>query len=76
MKCQAGWREAGIKILGRNINNPRYADDTSVMAESEKELKSFLMKMKEDCEKVVLKLNIQKTKITASAPITSLQIDG
>ena len=76
MKCQAGWREAGIKILGRNINNPRYADDTTVMAESEKELKSFLMKMKEDCEKVVLKLNIQKTKIMASAPITSLQIDG
>ena len=76
MKCQAGWRETGIKILGRNINNPRYADDTTVMAESEKELKSFLMKMKEDCEKVVLKLNIQKTKIMASAPITSLQIDG
>ena len=76
MKCQAGWREAGIKILGRNINNPRYAVDTTVLAESEKELKSFLMKMKEDCEKVVLKLNIQKTKIMASAPITSLQIDG
>ena len=63
--------QAGIKIAGRNINNLRYADDTSLMAESEEELKSFLMKVKEECEKVGLKLNIQKTKITASGPITS-----
>ena len=68
--------EAGIKIAGRNINNIRYADDTTLMAESEEELKSLLMKVKEDSEKVVLKLNIQKTKIMASGPITSWQIDG
>ena len=67
---------AGIKIAGRNINNLRYADDTTVMAESEKELKSLLMKVKEESEKVGLKLNIQKTKIMASRPITSWQIDG
>ena len=66
---------AGIKIAGRNINNLRYADDTTLMAESEKELKSLLMKVKEENEKVGLKLNIQKTKIMAS-PITSLEIDG
>ena len=63
--------QAGIKIAGRNINNLRYADDTTLMAESEEELKSFLMKVKEDSEKVGLKLNIQKTKIMASSPITS-----
>ena len=68
--------QAGIKIAGRNINNLRYADDTSLMVESEEELKSFLMKMKEESEKVGLKLNIQKTKIMASGPITSWQIDG
>ena len=68
--------QAGIKIAGRNINNLRYADDTTLMAESEEELKSFLMKMKEESEKVGLKLNIQKTKIVASGPITSWQIDG
>ena len=68
--------QAGIKIARRNINNPRYADDTTLMAESEEELKSLLMKVKEDSEKVVLKLNIQKTKIMASGPITSWQIDG
>ena len=68
--------QAGIKIAGRNINNLRYADDTTLMAESEEERKSFLMKMKEKSEKVVLKLNIQKTKIMASGPITSWQIDG
>ena len=67
---------AGIKIAGRNINNLRYADDTTLMAESEKELKSLLMKVKEESEKVSLKLNIQKTKIMASGPITSWQIDG
>ena len=67
--------QAGIKIAGRNINNLRYADDTTLMAESE-ELKSLLMKMKEESEKVGLKLNIQKTKIMASGPITSWQIDG
>ena len=67
--------QAGIKIAGRNINNPRYADDTTLMAESE-ELKSFLMKVKEETEKAGLKLNIQKTKIMASSPITSWQIDG
>ena len=63
--------QAGIKIAGRNINNLRYADDTTVIAESEKELKCFLMKVKEESEKVGLKLNIQKTKIMASGPITS-----
>ena len=68
--------EAGIKIAGRNINNLRYADDTTLMAESEEELKSFLMKVKEESEKVGLKLNIQKTKIMASDPITSWEIDG
>ena len=69
--------QAGIKIAGRNINNLRYADDTTVMAESEEELKSFLMKMKEESEKVGLKLNIQTTnKIMAPSPITSWQIDG
>ena len=68
--------EAGIKIVRRNINNLRYADDTTLMAESEEELKSLLMKFKEKSEKVGLKLNIQKTKIMASGPITSWQIDG
>ena len=68
--------QAGIKIAGRNINNLRYADDTTLMAESEEELKSLLMKVKEESEKVDLKLNIQKTKIMASSPITSWQIDG
>ena len=68
--------QAGIKIAGRNINNLRYVDDTSLMAESDKELKSLLMKVKEESEKVGLKLNIQKTKIMASGPITSWQIDG
>ena len=68
--------QAGIKIAGRNINNLRYADDTTLMAESKEELKSLLMKMKEESEKVGLKLNIQKTKIMASSPITSWQIDG
>ena len=68
--------QAEIKIAGRNINNLTYADDTTFMAESEEELKSFLMKVKEESEKVGLKLNIQKTKIMASGPITSWQIDG
>ena len=68
--------QAGIKIAGRNANNLRYADDTTLMAESEEELKSLLMKVKEGSEKVGLKLNIQKTKIMASGPITSWQIDG
>ena len=68
--------QAGIKIAGRNINNLRYADDTTLMAESEGELKSLLMTEKEESEKVGLKLNIQKTKIIASSPITSWQIDG
>ena len=68
--------QAGIKIVGRNINNLRYADDTTFMAESKEELKSLLMKVKEESEKVGLKLNIQKTKIMASGPITSWQIDG
>ena len=68
--------QAGIKIAGRNINNLRYADDTTVMAESEEELKSLLMKVKEESEKVDLKLKIQKTKIMASSPITSWEIDG
>ena len=67
---------AGIKIAGRNINNLRYADDTTLMAESEEELKSLLMKVKEKSEKVGLKLNIKKTKIMASGPITSWEIDG
>ena len=68
--------QAGIKIAGRNTNNLRYADDTTLMAESEEELKSLLMKVKEESEKVGLKFNIQKTKIMASGPITSWQIDG
>ena len=68
--------QAGIKIAGRTINNLRYADDTTLMVESEEELKSLLMKVKEDCEKVGLKLNIQKTKVMASGPITSWEIDG
>ena len=68
--------QAGIKIAGRNINNLRYADDTNLMAESEEELKSLLMKVKEESEKVGLKLNIQKTKIMTSGPITSWQIGG
>ena len=68
--------QAGIKISGRNINNLRYVDDTTLMAESEEELKSLLTKVKEESEKAGLKLNIQKTKITASSPITSWQIDG
>ena len=74
----AGLEEAqgGIKIAGRNINNLRYADDTTLMEESEEELKSLLMKVKEESEKVGLKLNIQKTKIMASGPITSWKIDG
>ena len=67
---------AGIKIAGRNINNLRYADDTTLMAESEEELKSLLIKVKEETENVSLNLNIQKTKIMASGPITSWQIDG
>ena len=68
--------QAGIKIARRNINNLRYADDTTLMAESEEELKNLLMKVKEESEKIGLKLNIQKTKIMASSPITSWQIDG
>ena len=74
----AGLKEtqAGIKIAGRNINNLRYADDTTLMAESEEELKSLLIKVKEESEKLGLKLNIQKMKIMASGPITSWQIDG
>ena len=74
----AGLKEAqaGIKIAGRNINNLRYADDTTLMLESKEELKSLLMKMKEECENVGLKLNIQKAKIMTSGPITSWEIDG
>ena len=68
--------QAGIKIVGRNISNLRYADDTTVMAENEEQLKSLLMKVKEESEKVGLKFNIHKTKIMASSPITSWQIDG
>ena len=68
--------QAGIKITRRNINNLRYADDATLMAEGEEELKSLLMKVKEESEKIALKLNIQKTKIMASGPITSRQIDG
>ena len=71
-----GEAQAGVKIAGRNINSFRYADDTSLMAESEEELKRLLMQVKEESEKVGLKLNIQKTKIMASGPITSWQIDG
>ena len=68
--------QAGIKVVGRNINNLRYADDTTLMAESEEEQKNFLMKVKEESEKVGIKLNIQKMKIMASGPITSWEIDG
>ena len=68
--------QVGVKIAGRNINNLRYADDTTLMAESEEELKGLFMKVKEESEKVSLKLNIQKTKIMASGPITSWEIDG
>ena len=71
-----GETQAGIKMAGRNINNLRYADDTTLMAESEEELQSLLMKVKEESEKVGLKLNIQKTKIMAFGPITSWEIDG
>ena len=74
--CSTEEAQAGIKIAGRNINNLRYADDTTLMAESEEELKSLLMKVKEESEKVGLKLSIQKTKIMASGPITSWQTDG
>ena len=74
--CRLDEAQAGIKITGRNINNLRYVDDTTLMAESEEELKSLLMKVKEESEKVGLKLNIQKTKIMASGPITSWEIDG
>ena len=74
--ARLGEAQAGIKIVGRNINNLRYSDDTILMAESKEELKSFLIKMKEKSEKAGLKLNIQKTKIMASGPITSGQIDG
>ena len=69
-------KQAGIKIAGRNVNNLRYEDDTTLMTESQEELKSLLMKVKEESEKVGLKLNIQKTKIMASGPITSWEIDG
>ena len=75
-KCWARKAQAGIKIAGRNINNLRYADDTTLMAESEEELKNLLMKVKVESEKVGLRLNIQKTKIMASSPITSWEIDG
>ena len=76
MKCRADEAQAGIKIAGRNINNLRYTDDTTLMAESEEELKSLLMDVKEESEKIDLKLNIQKTNIMASGPITSWQIEG
>ena len=76
MKSRLEEAQAGIKIARRNINNFRHADDTTFMAESEEELKSLLMKVKEESEKVGLKLNFQKTKIMASGPITSWQIDG
>ena len=75
-KARLGKAEAGIKTAGRNINNFRYADDTTLMAESKEELKSLLMKVKEESEKADLKLNIQKTKTMVSSPITSWQIDG
>ena len=74
--CGMEEAQAGIKFAGSNISNLRYADDTTLMAESEKELKSLLMKVKEETEKVGLKLNIQKTKIMASGPVTSWEIDG
>ena len=76
VKCRAGRAQAGIKTAERNINNLRYADDTTLMAESKEELKSLLMKVKGDSEKAGLKLNIQKTKIMAYSPITSWQKDG
>ena len=76
MKCLLDEAQAGIKITERNINNIRYADDTTLMAESEEGLNSLLMNVKEESEKVVLKLNVQKTKIMASGPITSWHIDG
>ena len=76
MKCQLDKAQTGIKLAGRNINNLRYVNDTTLLAESEEELKSLLMKVKEESEKVGLKLNIQKTKIMASGPITSWQTDG
>ena len=76
MACELYLSKAGIKIAGRNINNLRYADDTTLMAESEEELKSLFMKVKEESKKVGLKLNIQKTKIMACGPITSWKIDG
>ena len=76
MKCWLDEAQCGIKIAGRNINNLRYADNITLIAESEEELKSLLMKVKEESEKAGLKLNIQKTKIMASGPITSWQIDG
>ena len=76
MKCQLDESQVGIKIARRNTNNLRYADDTTLMAESEEELKSLLMKVKEERERVGLKDNIQKTKIMASGPITSWEIDG
>ena len=76
MKCLLDEAQAGIKTAGRTINNVRYADDTTLMPESEEELKGLLMKVKEEIEKAGLKLNIQKTKIMASGPITSWQIDG
>ena len=76
MKCRADEAQAGIKIAGRNINNLRYTDDTTLMAESEEELKSLLMDVKEESEKIDLKLNIQKTNIMASGPISSWWIDG
>ena len=74
--ARLGEAQAGVKIAGRNINNLRYTDDTTLMAESEEELKSLLMKVKEEREKVGLKFNIQKTKIMASGPITSWKVDG
>ena len=76
MKCWLDKARAGIKIVRRNINNIRYADDTTLMAESEEELKSLLMKIKEESEKVGLKLNIQKTKIMALSPVNSWLVDG
>ena len=76
MKFHAGYSQAGIKNSGGNINNLRYVDDTTLMAESKEELKNLLMRVNEKCEKAGLKLNIQKTKIMTSGPITSWQIDG
>ena len=76
MNAELNDSQAGIKIAGRNFNNLRYTDDTNLMEESEEELKSLLMKVKEESEKIGLKLNIQKTKIMASGPITSWEIDG